>query len=341
MQRQPDSLQPDDEHELQPTTTNGCDQSRDVAPGERPDPEEAHVEHRLCHAQFQENEEDEQCDSTDYSGQNPGVAPALAAAAVGLDTVGDAREKHCQANAEDDVARPVDLATRVSRSGLVQRDVRPDRAENAERHAHDEDQMPVDGGQDAADDEPEERSGDSGDLVEAEGEAASVGREGIRQYGGRVCEQHRSANGLNDPPDDQPHGTSPAGERVERECDSCKGEDHEAEVVDLDSTIDVTESPEADDENRRHQDVAHEHPEQVAGVARVERVDLDALEDRRQRNQDDGSVDCCHQDAERRIAQRHPLVAGMVFVKRARARSFFSHERASRFGEASPLSADS
>ena len=128
---------------------------------------------------------------------------------------------------------------------FVQRDVGPDRADDAERHAHDEDEVPVDGGEDATDDQAEERSGDRGDLVEPEREPAAVRREGIREDGGRVGEQHRAADRLHDSPEDQPERAAPAGERIERQRDGGDGEDHEAEVVDPDPAEDVAEAPEA------------------------------------------------------------------------------------------------
>ena len=47
VQRQPDPLQPDDQHELQPAAGDGRDQAGDAAGGERADPEQAELEHRL------------------------------------------------------------------------------------------------------------------------------------------------------------------------------------------------------------------------------------------------------------------------------------------------------
>ena len=72
--------------------------------------------------------------------------------------------------------------------------------------ADEEHRAPVDDGEQAADDEADEAAGDRGDLVDAEGEAAPVGREGIRQNRGGVGEQHRAADALHEPPDDEPHG---------------------------------------------------------------------------------------------------------------------------------------
>ena len=47
VQRQPDPLQPDDEHELQAASGDGHDEARHVAGGEGPDAEQAELEHRL------------------------------------------------------------------------------------------------------------------------------------------------------------------------------------------------------------------------------------------------------------------------------------------------------
>ena len=58
-----------------------------------------------------------------------------------------------------------------------------------------------------------------------------------------------------------------------------------------------------------HHQVAHQHPEQVADVARVERVEVDAAEDRRQADDHDRAVERGHERAEGRVRQRRPLVA--------------------------------
>src|SRR5664280_2496962 len=59
-------------------------------------------------------------------------------------------------------------------------------------HADEEDQPPVDGGQDAAYHEPDELAGQEGDTVDAEGQAALLGREGVGQDGLGVREEERA-----------------------------------------------------------------------------------------------------------------------------------------------------
>ena len=201
----------------------------------------------------------------------------------------------------------------------MQRLVRPDRAQDTERHAHDEDRVPVDRGQYATDDQSEEGAGDGRDLIHADRESTSVRRERVREDRGRVREQHRAADGLHHAPSDQPERSGTAGERVEHQGDRGDGEDHEAEVVDAHAAVDVTEAPETDHEHGGDQNVAHQHPEQVADVAGLERVELDAGEDRGQRDQHNGAVDRRHQDAQGGVAQGDPLVVRVVLVEHSSA----------------------
>jgi hypothetical protein len=97
-------------------------------------------------------------------------------------------------------------------------------------------------------------------------------------------------------------------ERVEGQPDGREGEDEEAEVVDLYPAEDVTEPAQGDDEDRLHEQVPHDHPQQVRHVAGGERVQLDAAEDGRQRDDDDRPVDGRHEHRERRVRQGDPLV---------------------------------
>jgi hypothetical protein len=80
-------------------------------------------------------------------------------------------------------------------------------------------------------------------------------------------------------------------------------------VVDPDAAEHVAYSPDGDDEDGLHQPVAHDHPEQVADVARRERIEVDAPEDRRQRDDDDRTVELGHEHGGGGVRERHPLVA--------------------------------
>ncbi len=94
--------------------------------------------------------------------------------------------------------------------------------------------------------------------------------------------------------------------------DRRRGEDQEAEVVHPDPAVDVAEPAQQDHEHGRDDQEAHDHPEQVAHVAGLERVEVDAAEDRRQRDEHDRGVDRRQQHAERGVGQRHPAVVRVV-----------------------------
>ena len=68
------------------------------------------------------------------------------------------------------------------------------------------------------------------------------------------------------------------------------------------------------DEHRRHHQVAHQHPQQIADVAGRQRIQPDPAEDRRQRDQHDRRVNRREQRAQRRVRQRDPLVTRVVLV---------------------------
>ena len=62
---QPDSLQPDDEHELQATSRQSQHQRGDVAHGESPRIEEMELKHGLFDLELDENEHREDDESAD------------------------------------------------------------------------------------------------------------------------------------------------------------------------------------------------------------------------------------------------------------------------------------
>jgi hypothetical protein len=122
---------------------------------------------------------------------------------VGLNAVGDGDQHRAQADGEGDVAPPVD-ARGVALAVVAQLQVCPDGAVDADRHVDPEHPAPVDGGQQATRDQPDEHAGQARDLVRAEREATLLGREGVGQDRGRVRHQHGPADGLQQAPADQP-----------------------------------------------------------------------------------------------------------------------------------------
>ena len=105
-----------------------------------------------------------------------------------------------------------------------------------------------------------------------------------------------------------------AVQRVKRQRDRRDREDDEPEVVDPHPAVDVAEPSERHDEDRRHQQEAHQHPQQVADVAGRQRVQPDPAEDRGQRDQDDRGVDGRQEHPDGRVGQGHPLVVRVIDV---------------------------
>ncbi len=142
-------------------------------------------------------------------GEHRRVRPSHRVVPVGLDPIGDADHHEGEPDAEGDVAEPVDAAPGAGRPGPRASD-RPRRAEGAEGHRDEEDQPPVDRGQQSSHDEADERAADPGDVVDAEGEAALVLREGVGQDRRGVGDEEGGPDALHDAEDDEVEGTGPA-----------------------------------------------------------------------------------------------------------------------------------
>ena len=119
---------------------------------------------------------------------------------------------------------------------------------------------------------------------------------------------------LDQPPADDPERAAGAVQRFDGQQHRADEEDQEAQVVDLDPPVHVAEPAERDHQHGAHEQEAHDHPEQVAHVARRQRVEVDAAEDRRQADQHDRAVDGGDQHAHRGVRQGDPLVRRVVLV---------------------------
>ena len=217
-------------------------------------------------------------------------SPAGRVTAVWLDAAGDRDEDRGQAHGERDVAPPVDAAA-VPFAGVAQAPVCPDGAEDSDGHVHPEHRPPVPCGQQSPGHQADELSRQRSHLVEAEREATPVRRERIGENRRRVRGQHRSADGLQQPRADEPLSGRRTAEGVERQQNRRDGEDGESEVVDADAAVHVADAAERDHQHRLHQPVAHDHPQQVGDAGGRERIQMNAAEDRGQRDDDDRSVE--------------------------------------------------
>jgi hypothetical protein len=146
VQRQPDPLQPDDQHELQAAAGDRNDQASDVARRERPNPEQGEPEHRVGDPALDHGEGREQQDAADDAPVDERVCPAHRVAAVGLDARGDADQDRGQADGERDVAPPVDFPA-MPLTVVAELEVCADSAVDTDRNIHPEHGPPVDGRQ--------------------------------------------------------------------------------------------------------------------------------------------------------------------------------------------------
>ena len=108
---------------------------------------------------------------------------------------------------------------------------------------------------------------------------------------------------------DQVVSAGTTGQPVDRQQQRGRRVDHEPEVVDPHAPEHVPEPAEAHDQDAPDDHVAEDHPQQVEAVRRHERIEVDAAEDVRHRDQRDRYVERREQDRERRVRERDPLVA--------------------------------
>ncbi len=193
---------------------------------------------------------------------------------------------------EREIAPPVDADPlgRLPRL-VVQRAVADPRAPDTDGDADPEHRAPVPLRQHAADHEAGEGAGQRGDLVHAECESASLGRERVGDDRRRVGGQHRAADALHDAHRDDLQRAGRPGVGHEGTRDRSDGEDQESQVEQARATVLVTESPERDDQHGGHEQVAHQHPQQVRDVLRRQRVQAQAVEDGGQRDQQDRRIE--------------------------------------------------
>ena len=132
VQREPDPLQPDDQHEHETAPAQRGEEAGHVAGREGADAEEREAEHRLGHLGLDDPEEHQDRHAPEDLRQHDGAGPPHGVPAVGQEAVGDPDQDEDQADGEGDVAQPVDLGRRAHPS-VLELHVRPGRAEDAER----------------------------------------------------------------------------------------------------------------------------------------------------------------------------------------------------------------
>ena len=308
VQRQPDALQPDDEHEHEPAPGQGGQEAGQGPEGEGPDLEQLQVEHGVLHPGLHHEEDGEKHDAGRQRSQDGGIGPPHHVAAVGADTGRDGHHDQDQPDPEGDVAPPVDRR-RLADAALLQLEIGPDRPEDAERHGDKEDQPPADGGEQTAHHQAEEPAGDAGDVVDTEGEAPLGRREGVGENGARVGGDKGAADALHHPEADEIGSPGPAVHPVDAQQNGRDGKNEKAQVVEPDPAVHVAQTAEADHQHARHHEVPEHHPEQIEAVAGRQRVEVDAAKDGGHGDQHDRRVDHDQHHAHGGVGQGDPLVA--------------------------------
>ena len=296
---------------MQTTPAHRGHQSGQVSHPERRRREQPDVDHRLSHPTLDEIERHQQQHTGADRPEDNGVGPAGAVAAVGLNAGGDPDQQDGQTHPEGDRPRPVD-ATGCPHPDLAQRAHAPDRADDSEWYTDPEDGLPVDLSKHPTDKKPEERTGDCGDHIDAKCHATLGGRKGVGEYSRRGGHQHCAPDALDHAPSDQPDRAGAESERIERQRDRGDREHDEPEVVHPDPAVHVAETTEGHHQDCGHHQVAHQHPEQIANVARLQGVQADTAEDGRKRDQHDRGIDGGQQGAQGCIRQHNPLVARVL-----------------------------
>ncbi len=246
--------------------------------------------------------------ATDQTGQHEGTAPTHGRMPIRLDAVGGADQQGGQAEGEQDVAGDIQVLVLADGGRLVQGQVSPDGAADGERNADQEDIAPVDGCQDPAGQQADERAARTGDHVDAHGQAALVGRKGIREDGSGVGHQEGPSHGLDQAEDDDLHGGAVPGamHQVEQDRAGCK--DGKAEVVHAYPPEHVGDAAEGDQQRGGYHQVAHQGPQQVIGFAARQGVDADPVEDGWQRYLDDAPIEHRHENSQGGVGKGDPFI---------------------------------
>ena len=130
-----------------------------------------------------------------------------------------------------------------------------------------------------------------------------------------LASRQAAADALHDAEDDQERRAGATVQPVDGQDQRGDGVDDEAEVVHAHPPVHVPQPAEADDQHARDDQEAEDHPQQVEAVAGLQRVEVDAAEDVRHRDQRDRGVERREQHAERRVRERDPLVGVRVAAR--------------------------
>ncbi len=275
---------------------------------ERPDAEQAQVEHGRSGFGLPEPKTGQQ---DDRGHEQRDDAPRRPAPVVPLDEPERERE---EGRPREDDARQVDA--RLLPGPLVLGDEPEGPGEGDERDGHVHVEDPVPGRilhEHAAERRPHGRRHRSHDAPQGRRHAVLMPGEGAHEDGQRHRHHGGRAEGLPHPEDDEPAdvGRQAAGQREAAEHDDPEDEDEPLPVA-------VGKPPEGEEEDGQPDVVGVEHPGDHGDVG------LEIGDHRRDGDVDDGRVEQGHEHAQSHHPQDEPL-AGMALVQHAGCRCAGSH----------------
>ena len=173
-----------------------------------------------------------------------------------------------------------------------------DRADHADRDVEPEHGRPAEARQPATEDRAEDEPGADDHRVHAERPAELAARERVRDEGGRVGHQERATDALDEPTGDQQRrirgeGAPDRGEREQREAGGVRAGPPDA----------IRDAARAEHEDRRHQRVPDDDPEEA------EEVGLEVAQDVRECDHEGPGRQRGEQGADARDPQDDPAVA--------------------------------
>ena len=195
-----------------------------------------------------------------------------------------------------DVPSEVEPALGVPAGDLVQDEVRPRGAEQAERDVEPEHPRPVDRDERAAEHRADDEADRGDHRVRAHREPELLLRERVRDERGRVREEERAADALEDAPEDE--GRAAAGEAgAERRA----REDEEAEHVRVLAAEEIREPSRRQHEDGRDDHVDEDHPDEL------QQRRVQAALEVGQRDDEGARVDGREQHPQARAGEHPPL----------------------------------
>ncbi len=201
---------------------------------------------------------------------------------VGFDAVGCTNQQSGEARGKENVSRNIQMLMLADLGRLMQGQVSPNGAGDGKRNTDQENIPPVNGSQNPTGKQADESSAGTRDHIDAHGQAALVGGEGICQDGSGVRYQEGTPDGLDQTENDDLYGGAVPGtmHQVKKDRTDCK--DGKAEVVQAHPAEHIRDTSKSDQKRGSHDQITHESPQKVAGFPRCQGVDADATEDSRQ-----------------------------------------------------------